>query len=195
MLLSNDYWEIRNTKEKGRGLFAKKDIAKGTVIGDYIGKIIHPRDAVVDEENFYLIYYHDSAAILPDLEKPGIHLLNHACVPNAWLYTYKGRTLAYALRKISKEEEITIPYLLSPKDDSCNPCPHICKCKDFRCTKTMHLSKDRYNKWRTFNEKWAKKTKRKRVSYGKELSVLATYPKTISMNYINGVNTLFEFML
>jgi SET domain-containing protein len=195
MLLSNDYWEIRNTKEKGRGLFAKKDIAKGTVIGDYIGKIIHPRDAVVDEENFYLIYYHDSAAILPDLEKPGIHLLNHACVPNAWLYTYKGHTLAFALRKISKEEEITIPYLLSPKDDSCNPCPHICKCKDFRCTKTMHLSKDRYNKWRTFNEKWAKKTKRKRVSYGKELSVLATYPKTISMNYINGVNTLFEFML
>src|ERR1035437_4421969 len=119
ILLANDYWEIRKTIKKGRGIFTKKDIPKGAIIGDYIGKVIHPRDAVVDEENFYLMYYHDYAVIAPDLEKPGIHLLNHSCVPNVWLSIYQGHTLAFALDKIPKGEELTIPYLLSPKDEFC----------------------------------------------------------------------------
>jgi SET domain-containing protein len=193
ILLSNDYWEVKNTKRKGRGLFAKKDIAKGTIIGDYLGKIIHPKDAIIDEENFYLMYYHDRAVITPDLEKPGVHLLNHACVPNAWLYTYKGHTLAFSLRKISKKEELTIPYLLSPKDEFCNPCPHFCRCGNKQCSKTMHLSKEKYSRWKILNEKWAGKTKRERIRYGKELPTLSVYPKTISQNYINEVNQLFKF--
>jgi hypothetical protein len=192
ILLSSEYWEIRNTKRKGRGLFAKKDISKGSVIGDYIGKIIHPLDAVVDEENFYLMYYHNRAVISPDLRKPGVHLLNHSCVPNAWLYTYKGHTLAFALKKIFKGEELTIPYLLSPKDKFCEPCLHICKCGNLQCSGTMHLSKERYDKWKEFNEKWARKTKRERIRYGKILPRLLSYPKTISNDYINGINQLFK---
>jgi SET domain-containing protein len=192
ILLEDDYWEIRETKKKGRGIFSKKIILQGTVIGDYLGKIIHPQDAVVDEENFYLMYYHDQAAIAPDLKKPGVHLLNHSCVPNAFLYTHMGHTLAFALRNIAKNEELTIPYLLSPKDDFCNPCLHVCKCGSRKCSKTMHLEKDKYDKWREFNEKWTKRTKRKRISYGKELPMLADYPKTISPEYIRGVNRLFE---
>jgi SET domain-containing protein len=191
-LLSDEYWEIKNTKKKGRGLFAKRDIPKGRVIGDYIGKIIHPRDAIIDEENFYLMYYHDQAVISPDLRKPGVHLLNHSCVPNAWLYTYKGHTLAFALKKIAKGEELTIPYLLSPKDDFCKPCLHICKCENLQCSKTMHLSKGRYAKWKEFNNKWAKKTKRERIRYGKTLPRLLSYPKTISEDYIREINQLFK---
>jgi SET domain-containing protein len=112
ILLPSKYWEIKDTKNKGRGLFAKMDIPKGLIIGDYLGKVIHPKDAVVDEENFYLMYYHDTAAIVPDLAKDGVHLLNHACIPNSFLYTYKGHTLAFTLKKILKGEELTIPYLL-----------------------------------------------------------------------------------
>ena len=192
ILLANDYWEIRKTIKKGRGIFTKKDIPKGAIIGDYIGKVIHPRDAVVDEENFYLMYYHDYAVIAPDLEKPGIHLLNHSCVPNVWLYIYKGHTLAFALDKIPKGEELTIPYLLSPKDEFCKPCLHVCECGHLQCSKTMHLSKENYDKWRKFNDKWAKETKRERVRYGKELPLLSTYPEKISGDYIKGVNQLFK---
>ncbi|MBI2420663.1 MAG: SET domain-containing protein, partial [Candidatus Levybacteria bacterium] len=152
ILLPRNYWEIRNTKNKGRGLFAIKDIPKGIVIGDYIGKIIHPLEAIIDEENFYLIYYHDHAVISPDLEKPGVYLLNHSCIPNAFLYIYKGHTLAFALRQISKGEELTIPYLLSPKDKFCDPCPHICRCENLKCSGTMHLSKEKYDKWRKFGD-------------------------------------------
>jgi hypothetical protein len=192
ILLSDDYWEIRSTKKKGRGLFAKKDILRGVIIGDYIGKVIHPQDAVVDEENFYLMYYHDQAAIAPDLDKPGVHLLNHSCVPNAWLYIYKGHTLAFTLKKISKGQELTIPYLLSPRDEFCKPCLHICKCGNSKCSGTMHLSKDKYDSWRKFNQKWVKQTKREKVSFGKNLPLLNFYPKTISGDYIKGVNQLFK---
>ena len=194
ILLSNKYWEIKETSDKGRGLFAKKEIVKGSVIGDYIGKVIHPQDAVVDEENIYLMYYHNYAAILPDLEKPGVHLLNHSCVPNAWLYTYKGHTLAFALRRISKGEELTIPYLLSPKDEFCAPCLHVCKCGDLQCTGTMHLSKEKYDGWRKLNNMWANKTKRGRIRYGKELPQLLAYPKRISEAYIKEVNKLMEII-
>lgn len=192
ILVSDDYWEIRNTKRKGRGLFSKKDIPKGSVIGDYIGKIIHPKDAVVDEENFYLMYYHDTAAISPDLEKPGVHLLNHSCIPNTFLYIYKGHTLVFALRKISKGEELTTPYLLAPKDKSCEPCPHICRCENLECSGTMHLSKEKYDKWGKFSEKWAKKTKRERIRHGKELPPLSLYPKKIPEEYIKGVNKFLK---
>jgi hypothetical protein len=192
ILLTKDYWEIKTTKEKGRGLFAKKNITKGTVIGDYIGKVIHPWEAIVDEENFYLMYYHDTAAITPDLNKPGVHLLNHSCVPNAWLYVYKGHTLAFALNNIAKGEELTIPYLLPPIDEFCKPCLHICKCKNLGCNGTMHLSKEQYNSWQKFNQSWAKQTKRAKVSFGKDLSVLKTYPKIISADYIKGVNQIFK---
>ena len=192
LLLSDRYWEIRNTKRKGRGLFAKNNILKGTVIGDYVGKVLRPEDAIIDEENFYLMYYHDHAVISPDLKKPGAHLLNHSCIPNCFLYIHKGHTLAFALRKILKGEELTIPYLLPPKDKFCNPCVHICKCENLRCLGTMHLSKEKYDKWRTFTDAQTKETKRERVSFGKELPLLSSYPKKISEEYIGEINKLFE---
>ncbi|MEK9176042.1 MAG: SET domain-containing protein [Patescibacteria group bacterium] len=192
ILLPDEYWEIRNTKNKGRGAFAMKDIPKGTVIGDYIGKILRPEDAIVDEEQIYLMYYHDHAVISPDLQKTGVHLLNHSCIPNCWLYTHKGHTLAFALRKILKGEELTIPYLLPPIDKFCDPCPHVCHCGNLNCSKTMHLSKERYKKWRKLNEKWANKTNRERVSFGKDLSLLSAYPKKVQESYIKEIKSYFK---
>ena len=39
-LLKDADWEVKKTKEKGRGVFCKKEIKAGTVIGDYLGKVI-----------------------------------------------------------------------------------------------------------------------------------------------------------
>ena len=192
-LIPNTYWQVKDTQKKGRGVFAKKDINSGVIIGDYIGKIIRPQDAIVDEENFYLMYYHDHAVISPDLEKSGTHLLNHSCKPNCWFYIHKGHTLAFTLRKILKGEELTIPYLLPPIDKFCDPCPHVCHCGNLKCTGTMHLSKERYKEWRKFNENWAKKTKRERVRFGKDLSALSIYPKKIPKDYIREINKMFNF--
>ncbi len=65
--LPKDSWEVKKTKEKGRGVFTKADIPPGTVIGDYLGKVIRTaEDELYDtEDSFYLMYYHDRASLYP----------------------------------------------------------------------------------------------------------------------------------
>lgn len=175
-------WEVRITDKKGQGIFAEKDIAPGTVIGDYTGTVLKTAEALLsdDKENFYLMYYHDQASIFPDLKIPGIHLLNHSCTPTCWMYTYRGHTLFFALRKIFKGEELTISYLLSPKEPYCKECTHICHCGSKFCTKSFHLSEKKYQSWDTFHTIQGKATKKQRIQYGKQLPELSSYPNTIS---------------
>lgn len=180
-LLTDDAWEVKKTEKKGRGLFAKKEIIPGTVIGDYLGRVLRTaeEDTIDESENFYLMYYHDYASIFPDLTKPGIHLLNHSCSPNCWMYTYKGHTLFFAIRRIFPGEELTVNYLLSPLDKYCSPCTHLCQCGSVICYQTMHLPKKLYDLWNTFHDKESAKTKKERIQYGKDLPQLSSYPDTI----------------
>lgn len=182
LFLDQTFFEVRDTKEKGKGLFTKKALPPGQIIGDYTGTVIHPRDADLYEkgEHFYLMYYHDYAGIFPDLSKPDLYLLNHSCTPNCWMYTYKGHTLFFTLRHIFPGEELTISYLLSPKDRYDEPCNHLCRCESIFCTGSMHLSDERFKAWQKAYKEIAGRTKRERVRKGKELPLLTTYPKAIS---------------
>lgn len=177
-LISSDSWQVKRTKAKGLGVFTKKEIKAGTIIGDYLGKVIKTaeHDLEKDKGEIYLMYYTDEAAIYPDLKKPGTHLLNHSCSPNCWIYTYRGHTLFFALRNIQPGEELTISYLLDPKDKTCDPCIHACKCNSKLCTGTMHTSQAKYEKWQTFQNS-QKKTKTQKAVFGKNLSKLTSYPK------------------
>lgn len=180
MLLPVSAWEVKQTKMKGRGVFAKQPIKPGTVIGDYIGKVIKTaEEETYEQDGLYLMYYHDYASIFPEnVDAPGIHLLNHSCAPNCWMFTYHGHTLFFTLRQIFPGEELTVSYLLSP-DDDCNPCQHACFCGHSFCTRTMHQTKEHFDRWDAFNEAQAKKTKRARIRYGKTLPLLPSYPKHI----------------
>ena len=190
-LLTDDYWQIKKTKEKGYGVFAKKQIKSGTIIGDYLGKVIKTAeyDLDKDRDGLYLMYLTDEASIYPNFKKPGPHLLNHSCAPNCWIYTYHSHTLFFALRNIEPGEELTISYLLSPKDETCKNCPHDCKCESKFCTGTMHLAQDKYEKWQKFQNEGKKKTKTPKLVFGKNLLKLTTYPATIPNNPIYTIIT------
>ena len=185
-LIKDDFWQIKATEEKGFGVFAKKEIKAGTIIGDYLGKVIKTAqyDLNRNKNGLYLMYYTDQASIYPNLKKPGIHSLNHSCTPNCWIYTYRGHTLFFALRKINPGEELTISYLLSPLDENCNPCTHKCKCESNYCTGTMHLTQDKYEKWQKFQNEEKKKNKKAKAVFGKNLPKLSSYPKIIPDNPI-----------
>ena len=186
ILLPKDSWEVKKTETKGRGLFTKREIGAGVVIGDYLGTVVRTRDLEIreDVQNLFLMYYHDEASIYPDLANDGIHLVNHSCTPNACMYVHAGHTLFFALRQIFAGEELTVSYMLSPQDEQCNPCIHRCKCESIMCQKSMHLSQLRYEKWKIFQELNTKKSKRERIKYNKALLPLQTYPKQIADNPI-----------
>lgn len=192
ILLDASFWEVKSTINKGRGIFAKKDIPPGKVLGDYIGKVLKTAvDDTREKDGLYLLYYHDYASVYPeDITSIGIHLVNHSCTPNSWIYSYKGHTLFFSLRKIFAGEEISISYLLPP-DPYCNPCMHQCYCGSTFCTGTMHLSQKQFKVWNTFTEKESKKTKRAPIRYGKLLPKLQTYPQSIADN---SVYTLFAHL-
>lgn len=182
ILLPETSWEVRDTQIKGRGLFTLAPIKQGTVIGDYTGTVMHTIDALKeDDTNFYLMYYSDRASIYPeDINAPGLHTVNHSCVPNCWMYLYRGHTLFFAVRDIEAGEEITVHYLLAP-DPNCIPCSHVCKCGAEKCTGTMHLSVEKYQEWEGV-EKWMRnQTKPVPIRYGHVLKPLTSYPPTVAL--------------
>lgn len=179
-LIPTDNWEIKQTKEKGKGVFAIKKIKKGTVIGDYLGKVIKTieYDLSKDEKGLYLMFLNDEAAIYPNLKKTGLHLINHSCKPNCFIYIHEGHTLFFAIRNIKAKEELTIFYLLSPKG-KCDPCTHICKCGNKKCSGTMHLTESKYKNWQKFQESYFDKKVRAKIVFEKNLPKLKSYPKIL----------------
>lgn len=180
-LLPTRYWHIRPAKDKGLGVFVRERISAGTVIGDYLGKVISLREYDPHiEQGMYLMAFGRSAFIYPDLSKPGIHRINHSCRPNAWMYVYHGHTLFFALTDIAPGEEITISYLLSPKDEPCMyECDHICRCGSEHCRGTMHLSPKAYRMWQAHLNKEKRKTGMAPYALGANLPRLSSYPDFI----------------
>lgn len=160
--INKDWYEVKKTMNKGRGVFAKKEIKAKTIIGEYTGERveIEKYDLEKDKDGLYLMFLDDKYAIYPDLDTEDIHLINHSCEPNCWILNtngkqslpLRGKVYFFALRDISVGEEVTISYLLPPKDNTCNPCAHDCYCGSKKCTGTMHQSKDNFEKWQKFQE-------------------------------------------
>ncbi|HSX19130.1 MAG TPA: hypothetical protein VLE91_03265, partial [Candidatus Saccharimonadales bacterium] len=58
-------------------------------------------------------------------------------------------------------------------------CAHVCLCGSVECTGTMHLTKEKYKKWREYQDSQQKSTKQPKVYFGKNLQRLRSYPKFI----------------
>ena len=180
-LIDKKFWEVRKTNDKGLGVFAKREITKGTVIGDYLGKLIRNADYDVELEKngVYLMYLTDEASIYPDLKKQGLHLFNHSCEPNCAFYLYRGHILFFAIENIEAGSELTISYMISPKE-YCTNCTHYCMCGSLNCTGTLHLTKREYAKWDRYQKEHKRKSVFPKSAFGKDFPKLKNYPKVVS---------------
>lgn len=152
-LIPNIYWKVHQTNNRGKGVFCRKEIKAKTIIGEYTGEKIEIEkyDLDKDKNGLYLMFLNDKYAIYPDLTKPDIHLINHSCDPNCWIFNHGGHIYFFALRNIKVGEELTISYLIPPKGN-CNPCTHNCFCGSKNCTGSFHQTEKQYKMWQEFQK-------------------------------------------
>ena len=157
-------YRIKKSKidNKGRGLYAKKDIKKGTKIIDYVGKIITNKQ--VDESNkydnskpIYLFTLNKRYTLDGDFPWNKAGLINHSCDPNA---QYDGKGLKIwitAIKDIKKGEECTCDYGFG-FDQDYKQFP--CKCSAKNCCGYIIREESR---WR-INKKFAMSNKKKLIN-------------------------------
>lgn len=131
-----DSYEIKQTKKKGRGVFATKIIPKGTIIGEYKGSVM-PYEQVQNEDYDFLMYLDDVNGVVADRNEVGVHLMNHSCDPNCTMDIPDNPLIFIAIKDIQPNEELTINYRY-PSKDGCQNCTHNCFCESPNCKGTIH---------------------------------------------------------
>ena len=131
-------YKIRKSKidNKGRGLYAAKDITEGTKIINYLGKIITNKeveesDKYDNKKPIYLFTLNTKYTLDGDFSFNIAGLVNHSCNANA---RYDGKGLKIwitADRDIKKGEEITCDYGFSFDKEDYKQFP--CKCRSKNC--------------------------------------------------------------
>ncbi|MEK7576926.1 MAG: SET domain-containing protein [Patescibacteria group bacterium] len=179
-----DSYQIKKISKKNRGAFATADIPAGTIIGDYLGTLIHDKDEDEEKQGLYGMPLSASIMILADPKKVGIHFINHSCAPNTAMYPAGNHTVYFAVRKILHGEEITVNYLLGQPDKTCNPCRHACHCGEEFCQGSMHCAEEDVKEYLAFESEIQKKQKRiyqvrSKPKVYEQLQPLTHYPKIV----------------
>ena len=128
-------YKVKKSKIDNLGLYASKNIKKGSKIIEYKGKVITRREA---EENTK--YDNDKAIYLFNLNKRydldgdfkfnTARLINHSCNPNCEVAGSGLKVWVYAIKDIKENEELTYDYGFS-FDEDYKQFP--CKCRSKNC--------------------------------------------------------------
>lgn len=179
-ILPQDYWQVKETPHKGRGIFATKEIPGGTVIGDYLG-ILLPAEQESKTGPTYSMTYNSQAIILPpDSNDIDVHVINHSCMSNCDTFPYKNHAIIFALRKIFPGEELSITYLIDAPPESNQPVlMHPCRCGSPICHGTINTTHQIMEKTQKFVEEIDGSDDSLPVPFGELLPALPIYPKEI----------------
>ena len=129
-------YKVKRSKIDNLGLYASKNIKKGSKIIEYKGKVITRREA---EENpkydndkaIYLFNLNKRYDLDGDFKFNTARLINHSCSPNCEVLDEgKSEIWITAMRDIKKNEELSYDYGFG---FDCNYKDHICKCGSKNC--------------------------------------------------------------
>lgn len=131
--VSDKKFVIKNTGKYGKGVFAKKDIKKGSIVhvldgkkmtlADFIKKVNSGKEDIDDPFQIGRRSYID----LDTLSR----LFNHSCDPNCGI---RKKSEMFAIKDIKKGDEITYDYsvVIAPTVWKMR-----CKCGSVKCRKTL----------------------------------------------------------
>lgn len=126
---------IKNTKDKGKGIFAKRNIKKGEIIATVNGKIFtikNLKDVKVKQLDDNYLHQIDWNKFINN--EAITKFTNHSCEPNAAVKEKLPTCELIALKKIKKDEEITVDY---DTFDSGLLGTFRCKCDSKNCRKIV----------------------------------------------------------
>ncbi len=126
--------EFRSSPTHGKGMFAKKPIKKGEVVMMWGGPYIVKSEVQKAKEAGKLVIQLDENLFSVDERGECItYFINHSCDPNVWM---DDAVKFSARRNISKDEELTIDYMLF-EDDENKIASWDCDCASKLCRKKI----------------------------------------------------------
>jgi uncharacterized protein len=164
---ANEYIEVRSSGIHRHGVFAKKDIAKGTRITEYVGlKMDKEESKRIQDEALhryqndpknnaatYMFELDENIDIYGDVPNNDAKYINHSCSPNCEVEIMDGRIWIDAIRDIKKGEEIVYNYGFEiDENDTTEFKKHPCKCGATNCVKYI-LAEEEWPKLRALLNK------------------------------------------
>jgi hypothetical protein len=132
---------VRNSKVHGKGVFARKNIPKGTKIIEYVGNIVSSKEGLrIYEEQLkksketgvgavYIFQLNRKQDIDGDVPWNPAKYINHSCNPNCKYKIINNHIWIFSIRDIKKGEELNYDY----DYDLDNYQDHLCKCNSKDC--------------------------------------------------------------
>ena len=132
---------VKSSKIHGKGMFANKDILKGTKIIEYLGKRISKKEGnKLAEEQYneskktgsgavYIFELNKKEDINGKVSWNKAQFINYSCEPNCKYKDIDNHLWIISLRNIKKGEELSYDYGYDLKDYK----DHRCKCNSKNC--------------------------------------------------------------
>jgi len=132
---------VRNSKVHGKGVFARKNIPKGTKIIEYVGNIVSSKEGLrIYEEQLkksketgvgavYIFQLNRKQDIDGDVPWNPAKYINHSCNPNCKYKIINNHIWIFSIRDIKKGEELNYDYDYDLNDYQ----DHPCKCGSKEC--------------------------------------------------------------
>jgi uncharacterized protein len=142
----NEWLEARGSSIHGLGVFARRDIPKGTRMIEYTGEKVTNAEADRRYDDDSMARHHTFLFILNsrtcvDAAWNGnaARFINHSCDPNAEAVIERGHIWIDAVRKIPAGEEITYDYQYEEEDDYTEEDLrfYVCRCGSPNCRGTI----------------------------------------------------------
>jgi len=119
-----DLLSFRPSPIHGLGAFARKDIAKGTRVIEYVGERIDKQESVrrCSQNNEFIFTLNACQDIDGSTSRNPARWINHSCAPNCAAEVQRDRIWIVANRNIGSGEEITFNYGFDLEDYRDYPC-------------------------------------------------------------------------
>ena len=144
--------QVRKSGVHGKGVFARKPIAQGERVIEYVGEVIswpealrrHPHDPSQPDHTFYF-HVDDAHVIDGNVGGNASRWINHACEPNCTADDSSGRVFLVALRDIEPGEELFFDYglVLDERQTAKVKRQYACWCEAPSCRGTLLAPKRR----------------------------------------------------